>query len=184
MRAMTDFTDFNASFERLMALFRYRGLDSGSLVPGQGQTMQQLIEAGQRVARDLEDLVRRQTEVIETSTRQLMGSAQALARPDQFKEASESNLKTLTAATETTMTHIGQLAEVLMKYNAEVMQVMNRSVLGGMGGGGMGGGGAVAAQAAAETPVKAPAATPTPAKPAAARKAAKPRKPARKTRRK
>jgi hypothetical protein len=184
MRTMTDFTDFNASFERLMALFRYRGLDSGSLVPGQGQTMQQLIEAGQRVARDLEDLVRRQSEVIESSTRQLMGSAQALARPDQFKEASESNLKTLTSAAETTMTHIGQLAEVLMKYNAEVMQVMNRSVLGGMGAG-MGGATESPGQAAGEAVVEAAATAPAPPskparKPAARRKAAKKRKTRRK----
>jgi phasin family protein len=134
MRAMTDFADFNASFERLMALFRYRGLDSGSLIPGQGQTVQALIAAGQRVAQDLEDLVRRQAELIESSTRQLMGSTQALARPEQFKEASEANLKTLASAAETTMTHIGELAELLMKYNAEVMQVMNRSVLDTMAG--------------------------------------------------
>lgn len=162
---MTDFTDFNASFERLMALFRYRGLDSKSLVPSQGQTMQQLIEAGQRVARDLEDLVRRQTEMIESSTRQLMGSAQALARPDQFKEASEANLKTLTSAAETTMTHIGELAELLVKYNAEVMQVMNRSVLDGMGGASMGG-------TKPDAPAPVPAQTAAPAAKAAAKPAA------------
>ncbi len=178
---MTDFTDFNASFERLMALFRYRGLDSGAMVPGQGPTMQALIEAGQRVARDLEDLVRRQTEVIESSTRQLMGSAQALARPDQFKEASEANLKTLATAAETTMTHIGELAELLMKYNAEIMQVMNRSVLAGMAGG------ATPPPAPAEP---APSAATAPklktatSKPAPAAKAAAPRKAARKPRRK
>lgn len=181
---MTDFTDFNASFERLMALFRYRGLDSGSLVPSQGQTVQQLIEAGQRVARDLEDLVRRQSEVIESSTRQLMGSAQALARPDQFKEASATNLKTLTSAAETTMTHLGELAELLVKYNAEIMQVMNRSVLGGMGGA-MDVGGESPAQAAADTAVETAAAAPAPPakpvrKPAARRKAKARRKSARK----
>lgn len=174
---MTDFTDFNASFERLMALFRYRGLDSKSLVPSQGQTMQQLIEAGQRVARDLEDLVRRQTEMIESSTRQLMGSAQALARPDQFKEASEANLKTLTSAAETTMTHIGELAELLVKYNAEVMQVMNRSVLDGMGGANMGG-------AKPDAPAPVPAQTAAPAARAAAKPAAPRGRTGRKTGRK
>ena len=125
--------DFASSFERLMALFRYRGLDRSSLTPSSGATLQALIEAGQKVTKDLEDRARRQAAVIETSTRQLMGNAQALARPDQFKEASETNLKTLTKVAETTMNHLGELAELLMKYNAEIVSTMNRGAMDAMG---------------------------------------------------
>lgn len=157
--------DFASSFERLMALFRYRGLDSGalSLTPGSNQTMQALIEAGQKVVKDLEDLAKRQATVIESSTRQLMGSAQALSRPDQFKEASETNLKTLTKAAETTLNHLSELAELLMKYNAEVVSTMNQGVFDSMRGQGA-------------SPVSAPAPKPAPVVRAAP--AAKPKKPA------
>lgn len=174
--------DFASSFERLMALFRYRGLDPNALTPSTGATLQALIEAGQKVAKDLEDLARRQASVIETSTRELMGSTQALARPDQFKEASETNLKTLTKAAETTMNHLGELAELLMKYNAEVVSTMNRGAMDAMG--------SVAATGqdiakpmmkAAAMKAPAPMATKTPAAPKAK---AKSRKPAAKTRKK
>jgi len=178
--------DFASSFERLMALFRYRGLDSTSLTPSSGATLQALIEAGQKVAKDLEDLARRQAAVIETSTRSLMGNAQALARPDQFKEASETNLKTLTSAAETTMNHLGELAELLMKYNAEIVSTMNRGAMDAMGGVAATGQDIMRpAMKAAAMKSPAPMATKTPAAPrSAAKPKAKPRKPAAKARKK
>lgn len=176
--------DFASSFERLMALFRYRGLDSTSLTPSSGATLQALMEAGQKVVKDLEDLARRQAAVIETSTRQLMGNTQALARPDQFKDASETNLKTLTKVAETTMSHLGELAELLMKYNAEIVSTMNRGAMDAMRGAEAAGEQALrpAMKAAA---MKAPAlvATKTPAAPKAKARA-KSRKPAAKARKK
>jgi len=176
--------DFASSFERLMALFRYRGLDSTSLTPNTGPTLQALMEAGQKVVKDLEDLARRQAAVIETSTRQLMGNAQALARPDQFKEASETNLKTLTKVAETTMNHLGELAELLMKYNSEIVSTMNRGAMDAMGGA-MATGQDIARPAMKAAAMKAPApmAIKTPAAPKAKAKA-KARKPAAKARKK
>ncbi len=136
---MADQSEPSTTFERLIALFRYRGMDLGALVPGQARTMQALLEAGQRVAKDLEDLALRQASMMETSTRELMGSAQAMTDPERFKKASESNLSTLTKSADTTMRHLSELAELLMKYNHEVIEAMNRSVLKSMGfaGGGM-----------------------------------------------
>jgi len=173
--------DFASSFERLMALFRYRGLDQGALVPSSNATMEALIDAGQKVARDLEDLARRQAQVIETSTRQLMGNAQALARPDQFKEASETNLKTLVSAAETTMGHLGELAELLVKFNTELMSTMNQGMIDTMRGAESGRGaepGRGAAPTPAPTiraiPVKTPRAKRPRAKAAAKAAAAKP----------
>ena len=131
-------SDVGSSFERLMALFRYRGLDPSALMPGQSKTLEALMEAGRRVAVDLENLARRQSELIETSTRELMGNAPALAQPDRFKEATNNNLKTLTNAADATMHHLGQLAELLIEYNGEVISAMNRTVLDSMNGvGGM-----------------------------------------------
>lgn len=130
---MTDQSEPSTTFERLIALFRYRGMDLGALVPGQAKTMQALLEAGQRVAKDLEDLALRQASMMETSTRELMGSAQAMTDPERFKKASESNLTTLTKSADTTMRHLSELAELLMKYNHEVIEAMNRSVLKSMG---------------------------------------------------
>lgn len=176
--------DFASSFERLMALFRYRGLDSTSLTPNSGATLQALMEAGQKVVKDLEDLARRQAAVIETSTRQLMGNAQALARPDQFKDASETNLKTLTKVAETTMNHLGELAELLMKYNAEIVSTMNRGAMDAMRGAEAAGEQAMRpAMKAAAMKASAPVATKTPAAPKAKAKA-KARKPAAKARKK
>ena len=131
-------TDFTTSFERLMALFRYRGIDSGALAPGQAKSMQALLEAGQRVAKDLEDLALRQAAMIDTSTRELMGSTQAMTNPERFKQAGEANLATLTKSADTTMRHLAELTELLMKYNREIVAAMNRSVLDSMG---IGGGG-------------------------------------------
>jgi hypothetical protein len=130
---MADRSDPTTTFERLIALFRYRGMDLGALVPGQAKTMQALLEAGQRVAKDLEDLALRQASMMESSTRELMGSAQAIADPGRFKKASEDNLTTLTKSADTTMRHLSELAELLMKYNHEVIEAMNRSVLSSMG---------------------------------------------------
>lgn len=173
--------DFASSFERLMALFRYRGLDSTSLTPNTGPTLQALMEAGQKVVKDLEDLARRQAAVIETSTRQLMGNAQALARPDQFKDASETNLKTLTKVAETTMNHLGELAELLMKYNAEIVSTMNRGAMDAMRGAEAAGEQAMRpAMKAAAMKAPAPVATKTPAAPKAKAKARKPAAKARK----
>lgn len=125
-------SDIRSSFERLMALFRYRGLDPGSLVPGQGKSMEALLEAGKRVAGDLEDLARRQAELIETSTRELMGSAQAMTNPNGFKEATENNLRTLTNAADATMHHLGELTQLLIEYNGEVVSALNRTVMASM----------------------------------------------------
>jgi hypothetical protein len=176
--------DFASSFERLMALFRYRGLDSTSLTPSSGATLQALMEAGQKVVKDLEDLARRQAAVIETSTRQLMGNAQALARPDQFKDASETNLKTLTKVAETTMNHLGELAELLMKYNSEIVSTMNRGAMDAMRGAEAAGEQAMRPMMkAAAMKAPAPVATKTPSAPKAKAKA-KARKPAAKARKK
>ena len=128
--------EFTTTFERLMALFRYRGIDSGALAPGQAKTMHALLEAGQRVAKDLEDLALRQAAMIDASTRELMGSAQALTQPERFKQASESNLATLTKSADTTMRHLAELTELMMKYNREIVAAMNRSMLDSMGIGG------------------------------------------------
>lgn len=130
--------EFTTTFERLMALFRYRGIDSGALAPGQAKTMHALLEAGQRVAKDLEDLALRQAAMIDSSTRELMGSAQALTQPERFKQASEANLATLTKSADTTLRHLAELTELLMKYNRDVVAAMNRSVLASMGIGGSG----------------------------------------------
>ncbi|MGQ0676693.1 MAG: phasin family protein [Rhodospirillales bacterium] len=126
-------SEFSTTFERLIALFRYRGMDLGALVPGQAKTMQALLAAGQRVAKDLEDLALRQASMMESSTRELMGSAQAITNPERFKKASEANLATLTKSADTTMRHLSELAELLMKYNHEVIGAMNSSVLASMG---------------------------------------------------
>jgi hypothetical protein len=150
--------EFRTTLERLIALFRYRGMDLGALAPGQAKTMLALLEAGQRVAKDLEDLALRQASMLEQSTRELMGSAQAMANPERFKKATESNMTTLTKSADTTMRHLSELAELLMKYNHEVIEAMNRSVLAGMGlGRGARGGGSEAAD-----PVR-PADAPKPA---------------------
>lgn len=130
---MAESSELTTTFERLIALFRYRGMDLGALVPGQAKTMQALLAAGQRVAKDLEDLALRQATMMESSTRELMGSAQAMTNPERFKKASESNLSTLTKSADTTMRHLSELAELLMKYNHEVIEAMNRSVLKSMG---------------------------------------------------
>lgn len=191
-------TDIRSSFERLMALFRYRGLDPGSLLPGQGNTMEALLEAGNRVAADLENLARRQAELIETSTRELMGSAQAMTQPERFKDATQSNLRTLTNAADATMHHLGELTELLIEYNGEIVAALNRTVMASMGNLGQmaeAGGGQPPAPPQTEaagtpTPRKAarrksrraakaprPAAVATPARPAAkARKATRRRK--------
>ena len=136
---MAEPSEPSTTFERLIALFRYRGMDLGALVPGQAKTMHALLEAGQRVAKDLEDLALRQASMMESSTRELMGSAQAMTNPERFKKASDDNLSTLTKSADTTMRHLSELAELLMKYNREVIEAMNRSVLASMG---LGGGGA------------------------------------------
>ena len=133
---MAEPSEPSTTFERLIALFRYRGMDLGALVPGQAKTMQALLEAGQRVAKDLEDLALRQASMMESSTRELMGSAQAMTNPERFKKASDDNLSTLTKSADTTMRHLSELAELLMKYNHEVIEAMNRSVLASMGLGG------------------------------------------------
>lgn len=133
---MAEPSEPSTTFERLIALFRYRGMDLGALVPGQAKTMQALLEAGQRVAKDLEDLALRQASMMESSTRELMGSAQAMTNPERFKKASDDNLSTLTKSADTTMRHLSELAELLMKYNREVIEAMNRSVLASMGLGG------------------------------------------------
>jgi len=122
----------DSSFERLLALFRYRGLEHMPTFPAGTRTVEALLAAGQRVARDLEQLARRQAEMIQTSTRALMGSAPSLARPEQFQDASQATLQTLTSAAETTMSHLGELAELLVKFNAEVVSAMNSSMLGGL----------------------------------------------------
>lgn len=174
-------SDIRSSFERLMALFRYRGLDPGSLVPGPGKTMEALLEAGKRVAVDLEDLARRQAELIESSTRELMGSAQALTQPDRFKDATQSNLKTLTNAADATMHHLGELAELLIEYNGEVVSALNRTVMDSMENFGQMAGAAeskasAAAPAAAPPPARKPARKPPRGAGATARKSPRRRK--------
>jgi hypothetical protein len=152
-------SEYRTTFERLIALFRYRGMDLGALVPGQAKTLLALLEAGQRVARDLEDLALRQASMVEQSTRELMGSAKAMANPERFKKATESNLTTLTKSADTTMRHLSELAELLMKYNHEVIEAMNRSVLAGMGlgrGGGNEDEGAASAEETAKPAGRAP----------------------------
>lgn len=177
-------SDIRSSFERLMALFRYRGLDPGSLLPGQNNTMEALLEAGRRVAVDLENLARRQAELIETSTRELMGSAQAMTQPDRFKDATQSNLRTLTNAADATMHHLGELTELLIEYNGEVVSALNRTVMESMGSLGQladSGGGQPAAPVQAQAPAapkrrKAMRKAPRPAAEAPAKPAARPRK--------
>jgi hypothetical protein len=162
-------SDIRSSFERLMALFRYRGLDPGSLLPGQGNTMEALLEAGNRVAADLENLARRQAELIETSTRELMGSAQAMTQPERFKDATQSNLRTLTNAADATMHHLGELTELLIAYNGEIVSALNRTVMASMGSLGQ------MADAGAGQPSPPPAAAPAaPASRKRARKATRP----------
>ena len=138
----------DTSFERLLALFRYRGLEGGPNIAAGTETVQALLAAGQKVTRALEQLARRQAETIQSSTRALMGNAPNLASPGDFKEASQANLTTLAQAAETTMRHLGEMAELLVKYNAEVIAAMNRSVMGGL----TGGLGAMAAPAPAGEP--------------------------------
>jgi hypothetical protein len=165
-------SDIRSSFERLMALFRYRGLDPGSLVPGQGKSMEALLEAGKRVAVDLEDLARRQAELIETSTRDLMGTAQAFTSPDSFKTATQNNLKTLTNAADATMHHLGELTQLLIEYNGEVVSALNRTVMASMNNFGQ--------MPAADPTPQASAAPPAARKPAAKAPRAAPPKPKRK----
>src|SRR5690349_2957468 len=55
-----------------------------------------------------------------------------MTSPDNFKDATQNNLKTLTNAADATMHHLGELTQLLIEYNGEVVSALNRTVMASM----------------------------------------------------
>jgi len=115
--------------ERLIAILKYRGMDSEALLVAQQRNIKALIEASDVVARGMEEIASRQADMVRDAVGRASDAMPDLAKRRSLEDMTRTQLDYARASMESALTNFQQITELVWKCNRDTYELLNRSVL-------------------------------------------------------
>lgn len=115
--------------ERWIAILKYRGLDTEALLAAQRRNMQALMQASDVVAKGMEELASRQTDMLREAMGRLGDAMPDPRSQHSIKEAARQQLDYSNVAVQTSLSNFQELSELVWQRNRQAYDLINRSLL-------------------------------------------------------
>ena len=113
--------------ERLIAILKYRGMDSEALLVAQQRNIKALMEASDVVSRGMEEIAARQADMVRDAMGRATEVMPDLAKRRTLEELTRTQLDYARSSIESALTNFQQITELVWKCNRDTYELLNRS---------------------------------------------------------